>query len=98
MTEVGGNTLDIQYTAKTKNYYGICQWNKAYSSIWDASLWKQLNFLEDTIKDEIDTFGYVYKQDFNYDDFTSITNVKQAAKIFAICYERCNSKSYKLRE
>lgn len=33
MAEVGGNTLDIQYDIYGSSYYGMCQWNKAYSEV-----------------------------------------------------------------
>ena len=62
MAEVGGQTLDIQYWLYGKNYYGMCQWSKGYSEIWGADLATQCDFLRDTIKYEIDTFGYAYKK------------------------------------
>ena len=98
MAEVGGNTLDIQYDLRSSIYYGMCQWNKAYSDIWGASLEEQCNYLRDTIKYEIDTFGYAYKKGFKYNDFLNLTDIKQVALAFAKSYERCGSGSYKTRQ
>lgn len=99
MAEVGGQTLDIQYWLYGKSYYGMCQWNKAYcDGVWGADLTGQCDFLRDTIKYEIDTFGYAYKKGFNLDSFLAITNERDAALAFAKCYERCNSKHYAVRQ
>lgn len=99
MTEVGGQTLDIQYWLSGNGYYGMCQWNKAYQSgVWGADLKEQCDFLRDTIKYEIDTFGYAYKKGFNLDSFLAMTNEKDAALAFAKTYERCDSDSYSIRQ
>lgn len=95
MAEVGGNTLDIQYWLynSSKTYYGICQWSvKYYPQIQGASLENQLNFLAGNIKAEIDMFGNSYRAGFNYDQFTQITDSREAALAFARCYERGASK------
>lgn len=99
MAEVGGQTLDIQYELYGNGYYGMCQWNQAYSKeVWGASLEEQCNFLRDTIAYEIDTFGYAYKKGFDYEDFLQLTDCKQAATAFAKAYERCGSGSYTIRQ
>lgn len=98
MAEVGGQTLDIQYAICGNGYYGMCQWNRAYSEVWGASLEEQCAFLQNTIAYEFDTFGYVYKRGFNYSSFLNLTDCKQAAKAFAMCYERCGSGSYSARQ
>ena len=98
MSEVGGQTLDIQYWLYGGNYYGICQWSKGYSQIWGADLPTQLNFLRDTIEYEFNTFGKLYYSGFNYNAFLNLTNEKEAAKAFAKCYERCGSASYTVRQ
>lgn len=99
MAEVGGQTLDIQYQLSGNGYYGMCQWNKAYSEgVWGASLEEQCAFLRDTIAYEIDTFGYAYKKGFDYEDFLQLTDCKQAALAFAKAYERCGSGSYAVRQ
>lgn len=98
MAEVGGQTLDIQYWLQGNGYYGMCQWNKAYrSGVWGADLTGQCDFLRDTIKYEIDTFGYAYKKGFNLDSFLNMSNERDAAKAFAKCYERCGSSTYTIR-
>ena len=98
MAEVGGGTLYLQSTIYGDGYYGICQWNKAYSNVWGASLEEQCNYLRDTIEYEFDTFGYAYKRNFNYDSFLDLTDIKSAALAFAKCYERCSSRSYYTRQ
>jgi hypothetical protein len=98
MAETRGNTLDIQATISGNGYYGICQWNKAYSNVWGASLEEQCDYLRDTIEYEFDTFGYVYKRNFDYNSFLDLTDIKSAALAFAKCYERCGSGSYYTRQ
>ena len=98
MAETGGNTLEIQATISGNGYYGMCQWNKAYSNVWGASLEEQCDYLRDTIEYEFDTFGYAYKRSFDYDSFLELTDIKDAALAFAKCYERCGSGSYYTRQ
>lgn len=99
MAEVGGQTLDIQYWLQGNGYYGMCQWNKAYrSGVWGADLTDQCDFLRDTIKYEIDTFGYAYQKGFNFESFLNMSNEREAAKAFAKCYERCGSSTYTIRQ
>ena len=99
MAEVGGQTLDIQYWLQGNGYYGMCQWNKAYrSGVWGADLVGQCDFLRDTIKYEIDTFGYAYKKGFNLDSFLALSNERDVALAFAKCYERCGSSTYTIRQ
>ncbi len=98
MAETGGQTLNINYTSASKSYYGICQWNKAYSNIWGAGLISQCDYLRDTIKYEFDTFGKVYQKGFNFNSFLDLTDERVAALAFAKVYERCASGSYKIRQ
>ena len=98
MAEVGGQSLNIRYNAYGNGYYGICQWNKAYSRIWGTDLKTQLNFLRDTIKYEMDTYGFNYYKGFNYNSFLNLQDAQHAALAFAKCYERCGSGSYGVRQ
>lgn len=100
MSEVGGSTLNIKYwsTSAGNGYYGMCQWSKSYAEVWGKSLKEQCDFLAKTIQYELDTFGYAYKKNFNYKQFLSLTNEKEAAKAFAKCYERCNSAGISRRQ
>lgn len=99
MVEAGGQTLDLKWNASTGYCYGGCQWNKTnYSQVWGKSLEGQCEFLESTIKYEFDTFGYSYQRGFNYNSFTQLTDVKQAALAFAKCYERCGAGTYRVRQ
>lgn len=97
MAEAGGSTLDIQPLVQG-GFYGICQWNQAYSEVWGASLEEQLDFLRDTIKYELDTFGYAYGKDFDYGAFLQLTDEKDAALAFSKCYERNAPSSYNIRQ
>lgn len=102
MSEVGGQTLNIQYNlySSSGGYYGMCQWSKKYhSGIYGINdLEAQCDYLRDTIKYEIDTFGFKYQNNFYFDDFLNLTDAQQAALAFAKCYERCASGSYEVRQ
>ena len=98
MTEVGGQTLDIRYTSSSSDYYGMCQWNRAYSKVWGTNLETQCDFLRDTIKYEFDTYGFKYQKGFNFNSFLNMNDAKQAALAFAKSYERCASFSYSIRQ
>lgn len=98
MAEVGGQTLDLDIYLKTRSYFGICQWNRTYPSVWNKNLEGQLNYLEETIQEEFDNFGFCYQSKFNYDSFCELRNERQAALAFAKCYERCASGSYGVRQ
>jgi hypothetical protein len=101
MIECGGFTLDLDPYAYGSSgyYYGLCQWNRsAYGSIFGADVEEQVQFLFDTIKYELDTFGYCYSWSFDYDSFLNMTDEQDAALAFAKCYERCGSGTYGLRE
>lgn len=98
MAEVGGQTLELNWQSDNGSYYGICQWSKTYSGVWGASLEEQCQFLRDTIRYELDTYGYAYKKNFNYEKFLKLGSAEKAAKAFAVCYERCGSASYKVRQ
>lgn len=101
MAEAGGQTLKIQPNIynTSKNYYGICQWSKKYyPKVQGKDLTAQLNFLSDTIKYEIDTYGRLYKSNFNFHDFLNLTNEKDVALAFAKSYERCDSRYYAIRQ
>ena len=98
MGEVGGGTLHLKENLYYKDlYYGICQWSTGYIEVWGQDLDYQLNFLKDTIKYEFDTFGFKYQNNFDYNTFLEMTNVKEAALAFAKCYERCAAYTYEAR-
>ena len=97
MTEVGGQTLNIQYWLYG-NYYGICQWSKGYVDVWGQDLNGQLEFLANTIQYELDTYGNKYARGFDYNDFCNLSSPEKAAIAFAKCYERCGSLSFSKRK
>lgn len=98
MAEVGGQTLNIDPYLKTGQYSGICQWTSSYSDARNSNLNDQLNLLSDTIQYEFDTYGKLYKKNFDYSDFLNLSDEKDAALAFAKCYERCGSGSYSVRQ
>lgn len=99
MTEVGGQTLDIQYTLQNKTYYGMIQWNKKYfPGVIGKDLQGQCEFLMSNIEETFHTYGKNYKSGFDYEDFCNLTNEKDAALAFAKIYERCGSGSYEQRK
>lgn len=98
MAEVGGQTLNLKCYSQSNSYYGMCQWNKAYSGVWGADITGQLDFLKKTIKYEFDTYGNLYQKGFNYNSFLSLQDARSAAKAFAKCYERCGSSSLPVRQ
>ena len=102
MAEVGGQTLNLHpglYGHAGGNYYGICQWSATYyPGIQGASLDAQLDFLRDTVKKELDTYGYLFRKGMDYDAFCALTDAEDAALAFAKAYERCGSGSYGVRQ
>ena len=96
MAECGGGTLNLHYDIISSDwgFYGLCQWNHYYEGVWGKDLLGQLDFLRDTIEYEINTFGYAYKRNFNYESFLLLDNERTAAYVFATCYERC-AKHYR---
>lgn len=99
MAEVGGQTLDIDATVGSKDYYGICQWSYKYcSDVFDKDLEEQLDYLNKTIEKEFNTFGSQYKSNFKFSDFLEMTDVREAALAFSKCYERNSPGSYSVRQ
>lgn len=102
MAEVGGQTLNIQpyLYSSGGSYYGICQWYLPYTTrnIAGAGLETQCNYLRDTIKREMNTFGYKYSSYMNYSNFLTLSSPSEAALAFAKCYERCSSSYYGVRQ
>ena len=98
MVEAGGGTLAIQPVIYGSGFYGICQWNQAYGSVWETDLYTQLNFLMSNIVYELNTFGYAYYSGFGYNSFCGLGSPEEAALAFAKCYERCGSGSYGWRQ
>ena len=100
MTECGGNTLNLQPHIIGGNwFYGICQWSKSYyPQIWGADLDEQLELLGNTMEEEFNSFGKLYKRYFNYTKFIALTDMREAALAFAQVYERCGSNTYSIRQ
>lgn len=100
MAEVGGQTLDLQVDCSGRGYYGICQWSRKYMvyDITGSNLDTQLEYLNKTIEDEFAVFGDLYTSGFTYQDFCNMQNAQDAAKAFAVVYERCGSGSHGVRK
>lgn len=99
MAEVGGGTLNIQYWLYgSGGYYGMCQWARIYCpTIWGANLQTQCNYLRDTIKSEINTFGFLYCKGFNFEKFLALQDCREAAIAFSKAYERNMAKYTNIR-
>ena len=101
MAEVGGQTLDLSRWRQYSNgsYYGICQWSrKYYPGVVGRDIKGQCDFIRDTIKKEIDTYGGRYAQGMNFNKFLQLTNPRDVALCFAKSYERCASAYYSVRQ
>lgn len=101
MIETSGGTLDLKPNiySKSGNYYGLCQWSlKYYPESKELSFEQQLDYLFETMPWEFNTFGWLYKKGFGYEDFIKMTDIKEAALAFAKVYERCSPASYELRK
>lgn len=98
MAEVGGQTLNLQYMTGSKSYFGVCQWAKPWGAeVFNKDLPEQMKYLMDTMPQEFNTYGYIYKKNFDYDSFKEMSDIHDAAIAFAKCYERCGSGSYEVR-
>lgn len=86
MVESGGHTLDIDpYNwddATGRSFYGICQWGYYFPEVKNQNLDFQLDFLRDTIEEEFSIGGY------SLEKFLSLTDEREAAKVFCRAYER----------
>lgn len=99
MAEVGGQTLNINPYSSSSSYYGMCQWSKRYyPQIIGGSLEDQCDFLRDTIRKEINTYGSNYASGMNYEKFLQLDDPQDVALCFAKAYERCGSGSYGVRQ
>ena len=101
MAEVGGNTLDIDPMLFSKDckFYGMCQWSiKYYPTVKNLNLKKQCEYLKNNIEEEINIFGRLYKNNFDYEEFIALTSSREAAYAFAKTYERCAPQHYSVRQ
>ena len=101
MIETSGGTLDLKpyVYSPSGNFYGLCQWSvKYYSGAKDLPFEHQLDYLLGTLPWEFKTFGWLYKEGFDFEDFIVMTDPEEAALAFAVVYERCGPASYGLRQ
>lgn len=101
MIETSGGTLGLKpyVYSLSGNFYGLCQWStKYYSGAKDLPFEYQLDYLLGTMPWEFKTFGWLYKEGFDFEDFIIMTDPEEAALAFAVIYERCGPISYNLRK
>ena len=75
-------------------FYGLCQWSKTYfPEVYGMNLEFQMDYLRDTIKEQIDEAGFAYGGDgFGYEEFLQLEDPAEVAVCFAKAYERCASQ------
>lgn len=101
MIETSGGSLNLNPTiySPSGTYYGLCQWSKEFCpNAHGLSFEQQLDYLVETMPREFNTFGWIYEEDFEYEDFLKMTNPAEAALAFAKSYERCGPASYEMRQ
>lgn len=100
MVETSGTSLKLNPTIYSpgKSHYGLCQWYLKYKPFMaNTTFDKQLEYLLSDIPVEFKTFGKCYKKGFTAEDFLAITDVGDAAEIFAKVYERPGAGTYTKR-
>ncbi len=101
MAECGGQTLDLDWTAKNKSSgcYGLCQWHpRYYKEIQGADLDAQLDFMATSFPDVLSRYlSICYKRGFTYEDFLAMEDPGEVAYAFCITYERPGPGSYAQR-
>jgi hypothetical protein len=101
MIETSGGSLALKPKVydPTAEYYGLCQWSlEYYPGTKDLPFEYQLDYLLGSMPWEFNTFGWLYKEGFTYEDFLEIKDPAEAAFVFAKVYERCWPTSYNLRQ
>lgn len=92
--EVGSFDLKWWMYDSSRCYYGLCQWGKTYfPEVYGMDLEFQMDYLRDTIKEQIDEAGFCYGGDgFGYEEFLQLEDPAEVAVCFAKAYERCASQ------
>ena len=89
IVECGGRSFNLQPYIYSPGgaYYGLCQWSTSnhHRQINGATIDEQLEYLSATIREEMDSYGYL--------QFESATDPESAAYYFARWYERCADPS-----
>ena len=81
-----------------ENGGGLCGWiYYYYPEAKGATFEQQCEILLETIEYQFNTCGYYYRSGFAYNDFLNMTSPEEAARVFAIVYEKCKSFSYNKR-
>jgi hypothetical protein len=94
MVESGSRTFNVrpEIYSPGNAYYGLCQWNTGghHSSINGGTLDEQLEYLSDTIENEMGSS--------NYQRFLNATTPEEASVIFGQWYERCGAPTSRQNE
>jgi hypothetical protein len=94
MAEVGGQTFNLDYNLwdDSGHYYGICQWVDYYCpEVMGTSLQQQLQYLKETVEFNMNEWNVPYEK------FLNSKTPEEAALLFAMGYERCNTVHYYIR-
>lgn len=89
MQETGGTTLNINYKHEDKYYYGMCCWRKEYHpEVVGLDLEGQCEYLVRSAESIINTYGYLYKDGYDFEQFLAATSIEEVANAFMVVYER----------
>lgn len=81
-----------------ENGGGLCGWMYYYyPEAEGATFEQQCEILLKTIEYQFNACGHYYRSGFTYEDFLSMTSPEEAARVFAIVYEKCKPFSYNKR-
>lgn len=107
MTECGGHTLKLNATlhgyAGGGTFYGLCMWSLQYfPEVNNKDADWQISYLHDNfMPKQFSSRGYKYKNGFTMSNFKQMTDVKEAARAFAIVVENPGPEDnyvYKVRQ
>lgn len=89
MQETGGRTLNIDCLYDGNGYYGMCCWKKQYHpEVVKLGLEGQCEYLVKTLSKVMDSHGYLYEEEYTFQDFLDAKSVEEVAAAFMIIYER----------
>jgi hypothetical protein len=89
MQETGGRSLNIQYKHEDDLYYGMCCWRKIYHpEVVGLDLEGQCEYLVRTTESLMNTYGHLYKDGYNFEQFLASASIEEASNAFMVVYER----------
>ena len=98
MAECGGQSLRLNWQSDNgTGHYGLCQWSDSFG-LKGSSLEQQLEFMIYSFPEQINKWGpRLYRDGFTHDEFRSMTDAEEAARVFCLVYERPGNKNYEKR-